>query len=177
MSEASGASAQGRLVGVVEWSEVKDPGGEEGSMSSEAAAQGPRERVVARRLWWVGPLAVISSVAANVLFAVAAVAIFRVPPEFQPLTVGAIATFTALGVIGAVVVFALVARFSGRPISLFRRIALIVLLVSLLPDLALPLSGEPGVTPLTVALLMLTHVIAAAVSVAVLTTLTRETPG
>ena len=73
-----------------------------------------------------------------------------------------------------VIVFALIARFSRRPIRLFRTVALIVLLVSLLPDIGLLAAGTPGATPLSIGVLMLMHVVAWAISVAMLTRLTRE---
>jgi hypothetical protein len=147
-------------------------------MSGEIGAPARTERVATGRLWWVGPLAVIASVAANVVFTLIANAVFGVPPDFLPLTPDAIAMFTAVGVIGAVVVFALVARFSTRPIRLFRRIALVVLVVSFLPDLALPLIPDPvPAGPREVLILMATHVVPAAISVYLLTTLTRETAG
>ena len=78
-------------------------------------------------------------------------------------------------IIAAVVVFALVARFARRPIWLFRRIALVALLLSFIPDLALPfMPGPDPVGPREIVLLALTHVVAAAVSVALLTTLARD---
>ena len=146
-------------------------------MLTDVVSPASNERVATRRLLWVGPLAVIASVAANVLLTMAAVRLFGLSSEFPPLAAGAIAMFTAVGVVGAVVVFALVARFSSRPITLFRRIALAVLLLSLLPDVAMLFSGEPGATPAAVVWLMMTHVVAAAISVALLTTLTREPSG
>ena len=96
-------------------------------------------------------------------------------PVIPPLTAGAIALFTAVGVLAAVVVFALVARFSQRPIRRYRQIALVALLLSLIPDLAMPFLPSPvPVGAREVVLLMATHVVAAAVAVWMLTTLTRE---
>ena len=69
--------------------------------------------------------------------------------------------FTVVGVLGAVIVFALVARFARRPVRLFRRIALVVLLLSLVPDLSL-LTSSPyaDTTVQSVLVLMLMHVVA-----------------
>ena len=143
-------------------------------MSSGEAARlpdRPRDgrRVDGRRLVWVGPLAVVVSVIANVIFAAVAVRLFGISDEFLPMTTGAIATFTAFGVLGAVLVFAVVVRFSREPISLFRKIAAVVLLLSLVPDLLL-LWAPPEMradVPQVIAL-MLTHVVAAGACVWVL---------
>jgi hypothetical protein len=144
-------------------------------MSSEAVSSTRSERVSMRRLLWVGPLAIVAAVAANLLFVAIANPLTGVSPDFPALTFEAIAVFTVWGVLAAVIVFALVARFSRRPIWLYRRIALVALLLSLIPDLAMPFMPSPvPVGAREVVLLMLTHVIAYAVCVPLLTTLTRE---
>jgi hypothetical protein len=130
-----------------------------------------------RRLLWVGPLAIILAVLANVLVATVAPATLPIEPGFLPLTGPGVVAFTVIGVGAAIAVFALVARISGRPIRTFRIIALVALVLSLLPDLLLLTAGEnapfTGITPLSVGVLMLMHVVAAAISVGLLTTLTR----
>ena len=132
------------------------------------------KRISFRRLLWVGPLAVLASVIANVLVSITAVALVGISPEFEPLHLRPVIGFTAVGVLGAVIVFALVARFSRRPVRLFRRIALVVLLLSFMPDLSL-LNASPyaGTTVQSVIALMLMHVVAWLISVSLLTTLTR----
>ena len=123
-------------------------------------------RVELRRLLWVGPLVIVAAVIANVIFAALAVRAFGISNEFLPLTSEPIAIFTAVGVLGAVIVFAIVARFARDPIPLYRKIALGVLLVSLVPDLLL-LWAPPEMradVPQVIAL-MLTHVVAAGVCV------------
>ena len=130
------------------------------------------ERVAVGRLLWAGPLIVVAAIAANVLFALIAVRLFGISPDFLALTPGAIATFTLFGVVGAVVVFAVVARFARRPFSLFRKIALVVLIVSLIPDLAMLFVPDMA-GPVEVILLMITHVIAAGIVVWMLERLVR----
>src|SRR5918998_6224770 len=119
------------------------------------------KRISFGRLLWVGPLAVLASVIANVLVSITAVALVGISPEFEPLHLRPVIGFTAVGVLGAVIVFALVARFSRRPVRLFRRIALVVLLLSFLPDLSLLLIASPyaGTTAQSVVVLMLMHVV------------------
>lgn len=81
--------------------------------------------------------------------------------------------FTIIGGLGAVIVFALLGRFARRPITLFQRIAIGVLVVSLIPDLLLLNGGMPGASVGAVAALMLMHVVAWAIIVRVLTTMAR----
>ncbi len=132
------------------------------------------KRISFRRLLWVGPLAVLASVIANVLVSITAVALVGISPEFEPLHLRPVIGFTVVGVLGALLVFALVARFSRRPVRLFRRIALVVLLLSFMPDLSL-LNASPyaGTTVQSVIALMLMHMAAWLISVSLLTTLTR----
>ena len=132
------------------------------------------ERVSFARLLWVGPLTILAAVLANVAFVAVANPLFGVAPDFPALTKDAVAAFTAVCVLLAVLVFALVARFSRRPISLYRRIAIIALILSFIPDVALGVLPNPvPVGVREVLLLMATHVIAAAVTVGLLTSLTR----
>ncbi len=143
-------------------------------MEAAASNAGGSERVSFRRLLWVGPLAVVAAVAVNVVIRTVAVALFGLT-DFPPLMLGPTILFTIFGVLGAVMVFALVARFSGRPIRLFRRVALVALLVTLVPDVLLLVAPSiSGTTVAGVLTLMAEHVAAWAVSVGILTTLTRE---
>lgn len=138
------------------------------------ASGGIAERVSLSRLLWVGPLTIAAAVVANVAFVAAAVPLFGVAPDFPALAKEAVAAFTAVGVLLAVVVFALVARFAQRPISLYRRIAIVALVLSFIPDVALLV--VPGPVPVgvrEVLLLMTTHVIAAALAIWLLTSLSR----
>jgi hypothetical protein len=78
--------------------------------------------------------------------------------------------FTVIGALGAVLVFALVARFSRRPIRLYRIIATVMLVLSPIPDLLL-FSFLGGAVPVAVLLLM--HVATYLVCVGMLTTMTQ----
>jgi hypothetical protein len=135
------------------------------------------ERVSLARLLWVGPLTIAAAVAANVAFVAVANPLFGVAPDFPALTNEAVAAFTAVFVFLAVAVFALVARFARRPISLYRRIAIVALVLSFIPDVALGVLPNPvPVGAREVVLLMATHVVAAAITIGLLTSLTRERP-
>jgi hypothetical protein len=143
-------------------------------MVAATPASKPAERVDLRRLLWVGPLIIVSAVIANSLIRLAAVALLQPDPAFQPLTPGPPAFLTFVGVLGAVVVFGLLAWLTRRPITLFRRIAVIVLLLSFVPDVLMLITGfNPGTTVPNVLVLMLMHVVAWAISVFGLTRFTR----
>jgi len=91
--------------------------------------------------------------------------------------------FTSLSVIGAVLTFAAIYRWSRHPIRLFHLIALGVLLLSFLPDVALRFHFVPGflasffeedTTIPAVATLALMHVTTYLITVGLLTRLMRR---
>src|SRR5687767_12007698 len=111
--------AMGRAASIVA------PGGRTGEQTlSDSVSLTKPERVAFSRLLWVGPLTIVAAVAANVAFVAVANPLLGVSPDFPPLTLDAIAVFTAIGVLAAVVVFGLVARVSKQPIRRYRQIAL-----------------------------------------------------
>ncbi|MBI4769164.1 MAG: hypothetical protein HY784_01805 [Chloroflexi bacterium] len=133
------------------------------------------ERVAAGRLWWVGLLAAVISAIVNALIVTIARGLFSVPPEFAPFTVPQFTFLTVAGVAGATIVFAVVGRFSKRPIRTYYWVAAVALVLSWLPDFGLLAAKPyPGTTVQTVGTLMFMHVVTAAISVGLLTTLARE---
>jgi hypothetical protein len=130
------------------------------------------------RLLWGGPLTVLASTAAVVLVQRLAVAVFTRPAGLEPTGRNLVqiellshsnepAVFTAVLVSTAVVVFAVVCREAVNPFRTYRRIALVVLLVSFVPDVVAAgwaLFGWPLAT-----LYMVMHVVAWAVCVTMLT--------
>jgi hypothetical protein len=135
----------------------------------------PFEQISYRRLLWAGPVTIASAMAANTLVGVIAIAALRPDSRFVPLLPGAPAVFTLFGVMGAALILAAVGRLSRRPIWLFKRIALIVLPITWVPDVLLLLEpGIPGTTVANVMVLMLMHAVAAGLCVTVLTGLARQ---
>ncbi len=127
------------------------------------------------RLARVGALTVALAVVVNVVIRTVAVSVLGIGEGFEPLGVGPTVFFTVVGMAGAVVVFGLILRFARRPVRLFRRVALAVLLVSLVPDVLMLFSGSmPGATVAGVLTLIVEHVASWAVAVGVLTTLVGE---
>ena len=92
---------------------------------------------------------------------------FAVSPEFPPFQ-GSVAPYTAGGVILAGAVFAVVQRFVRDAARVYIRLAIVALVLSWIPDVALLFINEPGATAPAVASLMLMHAVAAAVVVTLL---------
>ena len=89
-------------------------------------------------------------------------------PAYNPLSLPPVVIFTVLGVVGAAVVYWLALRYADRPVRTFTVVAALALLVSFVPDLTFA-RGLPGATTTGVVLLMVMHLVAAVVAVAVLT--------
>ncbi len=125
--------------------------------------------------WWT-PLAMAgASVAANLLLREMALTVGPASLRlFFPLVgIGTTVVLTLLGALGAYAVFWFLARTTTRPFPILLAVAAVVLLVSFLPDLALP-RGMGGWSEFAVGVLMLMHVVAAAIDIGLLWWLTRR---
>ena len=121
-----------------------------------------------RSMWVTGLIVVGTAVVGNLALRAGGLALFEIRPEFAPLATAApTILFTVVGVTAATVVFVLVRRSSARPGPLFRRVALVALAVSLVPDVWLLTEGAasafPGATLPGVIVLMSQHVLAAGI--------------
>lgn len=129
-----------------------------------------------KRLATYGFLAALLISAVNGLVRVIALTAFEVPLVF-PLEWGPVIALSAIGAIGATLVYGLIIRVSTRPNRTFTIVAVAVLLLSFVPTLNVYLSPPPELvgTPGSVyATLGVMHVTAAAVIVSVLTRVTRK---
>ena len=127
-----------------------------------------RNDIDPRALWWVGPLTVVSAVLLVFATRAAAVPLFGLNEAFPPLTYGGLAFFTVILVGLGVLVFVGCVKWSGRPIALYRKIALVALALSMLPDAWLP-GNVPGATWPIAMTLMVAHVAAWLPTVFILT--------
>lgn len=126
------------------------------------------------RLLWLGPLTILASILGVLTVRVLAVAILH--PDPAPISLGwAMPTlFTLVLVTGAVLVFALVARFAKNPIRSYQIIALVFLLLSFLPDIGFAQSSMPGANWPNAIALMIMHVVAWAICVTMLAKLSTS---
>jgi len=89
---------------------------------------------------------------------------FAVSPQFEPFQ-GTVAPYTAGGVILAGIAYAVVRHFFRGPDRVYVRLAIVTLVLSWIPDIALLVINEPGATVPAVASLMVIHAVAAAIVV------------
>jgi hypothetical protein len=131
-------------------------------------------RVSLRRLYWVGPLSIATSVLAVLAVQLIAVKALSPLPRFSQAVLASTepAVVTAVLVSGAVLVFAMCAHLAVDPLRTYRQIAVAVLLLSFLPNVAVALFLRPAVDWPSMIALMSMHVVAWAVTVWMLTSLT-----
>ena len=127
------------------------------------------------RVWLAGGAALVLSLLANAIVRTAMVVIFPISPLFSARcrTWDTIIIFTLVGVFGATVVFAILARLTKHAIKLFRWLAGFLLIVSFVPNILMLTSNAPGATVPAVISLMVMHVITASITVGLLTTWPR----
>ena len=135
-----------------------------------------REHVALRKLIWVGPLTIVSTVIVNLIIRSIAVSSFGVPETFQYVQAPYVIGSTIVFVLVALLVFVLVNRFARRPIQFYRLLAFVVLCISFLsPVMALVgLFPAPGMTLSIFWTMIVMHTVSAIIVVGLLTTLTRE---
>ena len=138
-----------------------------GSVAPNPVASG---RVPAGRLLRVGVLAAVLSAGANALVLAIATSLLGavvIPPD-GVVTFGQVVGASVAGAVGAAAIFAVIGRFTRRPIRIFWGVATVGLLLSFLP---IVLAGATGSSAGTLALM---HVVAAVTNVGLLTTLGRK---
>lgn len=130
----------------------------------------------ARTVSWPGVigascLAGVIAAAINALLAVGAVAAFRIPAAFEPLTLPPVVIASVVGALGAGACFAVLSRLVRCPAPVFLAVTGVGLAASMYPMIDLALVDPPpypgtGVAP--VITLMLMHVVVALVSATLL---------
>jgi hypothetical protein len=141
--------------------------------SSSSSPPVPPRAVNWGRFALVGLGTVVAAVLANLLVYLIGSVVVDYDPQFVVLAnPSATILFTVVPAIVAVLLYAALIRFTSNPARIFTNIAVVVLILSLIPDLTY-IPSVPGATSGQTAILMVMHVVAASVIVWVLTTLTR----
>lgn len=133
--------------------------------STPSSAVDPAGRA-ARAALAVLVAAVACAIAVSAIAAIAHAAGAR--HDFKPLTPAAFLPLTTIAVLLGGIGWQIVSRRAAQPAAVLRRLVPIVVLISLIPDIALGVSGgQPGTTWGAVAALMCMHIAVAAIAVAV----------
>jgi hypothetical protein len=141
--------------------------------SSSSSPPVPPRAVNSGRFALVGLGTVVAAVLANLLVYLIGSVVVDYDPQFVVLAnPSATILFTVVPAIVAVLLYAALIRFTSNPARIFTNIAVVVLILSLIPDLTY-IPSVPGATSGQTAILMVMHVVAAVVIVSMLTTLTR----
>ncbi|MDX1990775.1 MAG: DUF6069 family protein [bacterium] len=142
----------------------------------------PQERIAApAKVWQTGLLAAVIASVANVVVYLIASALgieFNITPPDVPAPpfVLVVIFATTIGILLGTFVFTLMPRFSQRPISTFRIVAIVALVLSFAQPFMLTTGMIPTSEPVaisTVLTLEVMHVIAGAVVIYLLTTRAR----
>ncbi len=121
----------------------------------------------------VGLATILAATLANVVVYFLGSALIAYDPLFLPLAnVSGAIFFTLPAALVAVLVYAVLLRFAARPVRTFTMVSAGVFVVTLMPDLTY-IPTVAGVTVGQTAVLVVMHVVAAAVIVRMLTTLAR----
>jgi len=133
-----------------------------------------QKEVDSSRIWLAGAVTIVLSIIGNLSLLWVANSVLTIPSEFDPLGPLRISIFTTVFVIGAIVVYAIVAAKAEHPIHTYQRIGWIFLIVSFIPDIAmLFVDFMPGANLTAVIVLMLTHVVAGLICIYVLPAMTK----
>ena len=135
----------------------------------------PKEELTTGQWITIGLITAIASVATVLLAQAVALAIWPDLALFKPLeSFARSALFTLVPALGATGVFAWLAARREDPVKVFRRVALVVLLLSLIPDYVLPVAHRTLLASSVAAFL---HVVAAVVTVLMITAGYRRLSG
>src|SRR5215212_11841766 len=138
-----------------------------------SSASGASPAVGRGRFVLVGLATVAAAVIANLLVYLLGSVVVGYDPQFIILAnASGTILFTVVPAIVAVLLYAGLMRFTSSPARIFTNVAVVVLIVSLIPDLTY-IPSLPGATSGQTVILMVMHIVAALVIVSMLTTLTR----
>ena len=125
-----------------------------------------------KKLWWVGPLTVLSAIIGVLIVRAIAVAILPLPHRPGLTMIMLPIMLTLILCTSAVIVFALVGRFAKNPVRTYIIISSVFLLISFLPDIGVASAPFPGAGWAYSITLMIMHVVAGFITVYMLIKLT-----
>ncbi len=141
-------------------------------MASNSQSRSLPEKVATGKLLRAGIIAALGAVIVNSLIFVFTTGVFKLnivlPTDGSALSLPPIIFTSVLGVVGAGVVYYALGRFTSRPVTIFWIVGVVFLIVSFLPNLFASINTESKLT------LSLMHVVVAAFSLVLFTTVARE---
>ena len=147
------------------------------AFSSSSPAPAASSAVSRGRFALIGLGTVAAAVIANLLVYALGSVVVGYDPGFVVLAnASGTILFTVVPALAAVLLYAVLMRFSSNPARIFTNVSAVVLIVSLIPDLTY-IPSVPGATTGQTAILMVMHVVAAVVIVGMLTSFTRSPRG
>ena len=143
------------------------------ALSSSTTHEPEGHSVDWKRFALVGLGTIGAALVANLAVYAVGGAVVGYDPRFLPLaTAGGTVFFTLVPAVIAVLLYALLLRFTRSPERVFTVVAAVVFVVTLVPDFTL-IPSVPGVTAGQTAVLLVMHAVAAVVIVRMLTGLSR----
>jgi hypothetical protein len=143
------------------------------SITTSASPSGKTRLVDWSRYARVGLATVVAAVLANALVFFGGKAVVDYDPDFLILgNVSGIALFTFVAAVVAALVYGGLLRYTRNPVRVFHIVAVVVFVVATIPDFTY-VPGLEGASNGQTAILVLTHIVAAAVIVKTLTTRAR----
>lgn len=115
------------------------------------------ERIGRGQLLPRGVIVLTAAAVVNLLILAIARSLMEVDPAFKPFSAPRVAVFTVLGVGVGLAIALIMNRSAKRPLRTFRWTILVLLALSLLPDIGLLAGDSPRATLPAVASLMLMH--------------------
>jgi hypothetical protein len=127
-----------------------------------------------KKLWWAGPLTILASIIGVLIVRAVARALLAPPyaPGLEMIMIPIVLTFVLCS--GAVVVYALLGRFTKRPVRIFIIISSIFLVISFVPDFGVVSMPMPGAGWPYAITLMVMHIVAGFITVYMLIQLTTS---
>jgi hypothetical protein len=143
------------------------------SSLDRSSSRSPESNVDWQRYSLVALVTVVAAVVATSIIYFIGSVVVGYNPQFVVLSnVSPTIIFTIVPALVAVILYAILLRFTANPARTFAIIAVIVLILSLIPDLTY-IPSVPGASGPQTAVLMVMHIVAAVVIVWTLTTFAR----